>query len=126
MRPSNLKEVASSVVEGMSRSINRSAQPIEEESREGSRKGATYGELRDMLPTNGDADEEDRIFKEVGFDDTTEEADVFFRALEGDPGSSYIFEQTIGRSGGRKGSRKGATREEVIDEIFDGDEILYD
>lgn len=75
--------------------------------RRGSRKGLTYGELRDMLPTNGDADEEDRIFKEVGFDDTTEEADVFFRALEGDPGSSYIFEQTIGRSGGRKGSRKG-------------------
>lgn len=75
--------------------------------RRGSRKGLTYGELRDMLPTNGDADEEDRIFKEVGFDDTTEEADVFFRALEGDPGSSYIFEQTIGRSGGRKDSRKG-------------------
>ena len=216
MRPSNIKDVASSVVKGMSRSINRSAQPTEYQTREGrrkgsrkgatlvdgkspidylkmleelqgfpeereiiasgdenaaeeylkkdaqlnnqtyeeavrsiaeeydddsylggrkgsrkgshrgSRKGLTYGELRDMLPTNGDADEEDRIFKEVGFDDTTEEADVFFRALEGDPGSSYIFEQTIGRSGGRKGSRKGATREEVIDEIFDGDEILYD
>ena len=75
--------------------------------RRGSRKGLTYGELRDMLPTNGDADEEDRIFKEVGFDDTTEEADVFFRALEGDPGSSYIFEQTIGRAGGRRGSRNG-------------------
>lgn len=39
MRPSNLKDVAYSVVTGMSRSINRSAQPIEEESREGSRKG---------------------------------------------------------------------------------------
>lgn len=75
--------------------------------RRGSRKGLTYGELRDMLPTNGDADEEDRIFKEVGFDENTEEADVFFRALEGDPGSSYIFKETIGRSGGRKGSRKG-------------------
>ena len=75
--------------------------------RRGLRKGLTYGELRDMLPTNGDADEEDRIFKEVGFDDTTEEADVFFRALEGDPGSSYIFEQTIGRAGGRRGSRNG-------------------
>lgn len=75
--------------------------------RRGSRKGLTYGELRDMLPTDGDADEEDRIFKEVGFDETTEEADVFFRALEGDPGSSYIFEQTIGRAGVRKGSRKG-------------------
>lgn len=75
--------------------------------RRGLRKGLTYGELRDMLPTNGDADEEDRIFKEVGFDENTEEADVFFRALEGDPGSSYIFEETIGRSGGRKGSRRG-------------------
>ena len=41
MRPSNLKEVASSVVEGMSRSINRSAQPTEDQTREGSRKGAT-------------------------------------------------------------------------------------
>lgn len=39
MRPSNLEEVASSVVNGMSRSINRSAQTIEEETREGSRKG---------------------------------------------------------------------------------------
>ena len=93
-------------------------------SRRGSRKGLTYGELRDMLPTNGDADEEDRIFKEVGFDENTEEADVFFRALEGDPGSSYIFEQTIGRSGGRKGSRKGDGEEEDVEEVImneDGD-----
>lgn len=82
--------------------------------RRGSRKGLTYGELRDMLPTNGDADEEDRIFKEVGFDENTEEADVFFRALEGDPGSSYIFEQTIGRSGGRKGDGEEEDVEEVI------------
>ena len=94
------------------------------ESRRGSRKGLTYGELRDMLPTNGDADEEDRIFKEVGFDENTEEADVFFRALEGDPGSSYIFEQTIGRSGGRKGSRNGDGEEEDVEEVImneDGD-----
>ena len=93
-------------------------------SRRGSRKGLTYGELRDMLPTNGDADEEDRIFKEVGFDENTEEADVFFRALEGDPGSSYIFEQIIGRSGGRKGSRKGDGEEEDVEEVImneDGD-----
>ena len=92
--------------------------------RRGSRKGITYGELRDMLPTNGDADEEDRIFKEVGFDENTEEADVFFRALEGDPGSSYIFEQTIGRVGGRKGSRKGDGEEEDVEEVImneDGD-----
>lgn len=92
--------------------------------RRGSRKGLTYGELRDMLPANGDADEEDRIFKEVGFDDTTEEADVFFRALEGDPGSSYIFEQTIGRAGGRRGSRKGDGEEEDVEEVImneDGD-----
>ena len=90
-------------------------------SRRGSRKGLTYGELRDMLPTNGDADEEDRIFKEVGFDENTEEADIFFRALEGDPGSSYIFEQTIGRSGGRKGSRKGDGEEEEVIMNEDGD-----
>ena len=92
--------------------------------RRGSRKGLTYGELRDMLPTNGDADEEDRIFKEVGFDDTTEEADVFFRALEGDPESSYIFEETVGRAGGRKGSRKGDGEEEEVEEVImneDGD-----
>ena len=33
MRPSNLPEVASSVVKGMSRSINRSAQPTEDQTR---------------------------------------------------------------------------------------------
>lgn len=49
MRPSNLKEVASSVVEGMSRSINRSAKPTEDQTREGSRKGATREEVIDEV-----------------------------------------------------------------------------
>ena len=39
MRPSNLNEVASSVAEGMNRSLGRSVQPTEELKREGSRKG---------------------------------------------------------------------------------------
>ena len=58
MRPSNLKEVASSVVKGMSRSINRSAQTFEEETREGSRKGSpTHDNVYDMLEFMDDASE---------------------------------------------------------------------
>lgn len=45
MRPSNLKEVASSVVNGMSRSINRSAQPTEDQTQEDSRKGSSIQSL---------------------------------------------------------------------------------
>ena len=52
MRPSNLREVASSVVTGMSRSINRSAQPTEDqthEDRKGSRKGDSREEVIDEV-----------------------------------------------------------------------------
>lgn len=45
MRPSNLKEVASSVVKGMSRSINRSAQPSEDQTHKESREGSAIHSL---------------------------------------------------------------------------------
>lgn len=45
MRPINLQEVASSVVRGMSRSINRSAQPTEDQTHEESREGSAIQSL---------------------------------------------------------------------------------
>ena len=47
MRPSNLNEVAYSVVKGMDRSLGRSVQPTEDVTREGSRKGSRKGEVYD-------------------------------------------------------------------------------
>lgn len=77
MRPSNLKDVASSVVNGMSRSINRSAQPFEEETREGSRKGSpTHDHVYDMLEFIGDAsDVTDKYFDgyNTQFEDLSQE-----------------------------------------------------
>ena len=117
MRPSNLKEVASSVVSGMSRSINRSIQPVEEETREGSRTGSTLVDgkspieyikmLADVqeLPEKGELTE--------SFDD--ESAEDYLREEAEATGQSYeeyvrsIAEEFEdgGHLGGRKGSRKG-------------------
>lgn len=134
MRPSNLKEVASSVVEGMSRSINRSAQPIEEESREGSRKGATlvdgkspmdylkmleelqgFPEEREIIASGDEDAAEEYLKKDADINGQSYEEAV--RSIAEEYDDSYL--------GGRNGSRKGVSREEVIDEVFDGDEILY-
>ena len=135
MRPSNLNEVASSVVEGMSRSINRSAQPIEEESIEGSRKSDTlvdgkspmdylkmleelqgFPEERELIASGDENAAEEYLKKDAQINNQSYEEAVRSIAEEYDD-DSYL--------GGRNGSRKGATREEVIDEVFDGDEILY-
>lgn len=135
MRPRNLKDVSYSVVEGMSRSINRSAQPIEEESREGSRKGATivdgkspmdylkmleelqgFPEEREIIASGNENAAEEYLKKDAQINNQSYEEAV--RSISEEYGDdSYL--------GGRNGSRKGVSREEVIDEIFDGDEILY-
>lgn len=127
MRPSNLKEVASSVVSGMSRSINRSTQPIEEETREGSRKGSTLVDgkspmeyikmLADVqeLPEKGELAE--------SFDD--ESAEDYLREEAEATGQSYeeyvrsIAEEFEdgGHLGGRKGSRKGMDIDGFFPEI---------
>lgn len=65
MRPRNLNEVSSSVVTGMSRSINRSAQPTEDQTREGSRKGASREEVIDEV-FDGDGILYDEYLDEMG------------------------------------------------------------
>lgn len=143
MRPRNLTDVASSVVKGMSRSINRSAQPTEDQTREGRRKGSRRGatlvdgkspmdylkmleelqgfpEEREIIASGDEDAAEEYLKKDAQLNNQSYEEAVRSIAEEyGD--DSYLG----GRNGSRKGSRKGATREEVIDEIFDGDEILY-
>lgn len=141
MRPSNLPEVASSVVKGMSRSINRSAQPTEdqthEESREGSAIQSLSGSERQQLYNlidqrlKSEGKEWDYVYTVTGKD----YEDSAYSAFADMPENSdwvreLIMEISRDRNGcsdceDRKGSRKGDSREEVIDEVFDGDEILY-
>lgn len=115
MRPSNLKEVASSVVKGMSRSINRSAQPTEDQTRYGRRKGSRNVEVYDWdgIDFEAIAGELEKLGEdpwELNFDEIYDLAES--KGLTPDNFT-------------REGSRKGSKREEVIDEVFDGDEILY-
>lgn len=117
MRSRNLKDVAFSVVEGMSRSINRSAQPIEEESREGSRKGATivdgkspmdylkmleelqgFPEEREIIESGNENAAEEYLKKDAQINNQSYEEAVRSIAREYDD-DSYL--------GGRNGSRKG-------------------
>lgn len=113
MRPSNLKEVASSVVSGMSRSINRSTQSVEEETREGSRKGSTLVDGKSpmeyikMLADVQELPEKGELIE--SFDD--ESAEDYLREESEATGQSYEeYVRSIAEEfedGGRKGSRKG-------------------
>lgn len=115
MRPSNLQEVASSVVKGMSRSINRSAQPTEDQTREGRRKGSRKGEVYDWDGIDYEAIAGE--LEKLGEDPWVLDFDEIYDLAESKGLTPDNFT--------REGSRKGVTREEVIDEVFDGDEILY-
>ena len=97
MRPSNLKEVASSVVKGMSRSINRSAQPTEDQTREGSRKGEVYD--WDGIDYEAIAGE----LEKLGEDPWELDFDEIYDLAESKGLTPDNFT--------REGSRKGATRE---------------
>lgn len=117
MRPSNLKEVASSVVNGMSRSINRSAQPTEdqthEESRNGSRKGnsPTHDDIYDMINFIYDAYEVTEKYFD-GYDKTLNDLDSdqllsLVRDLKNrfpEEYQEYVDNVDGSYQGGRKGS----------------------
>lgn len=120
MRPSNLKEVASSVVNGMSRSINRSAQSIEEEFREGSRKGGRYQDALAKYSRDNNVYypmglSEDGAYDTLSYhaeaDDKT--LDDLISEIEGnapniyDEFASERLESMKGHKGSRNGSRKG-------------------
>lgn len=111
MRPSNLNEVASSIVKGMNRSLGSSVQPTEDVTREGSRKGSpTHDDVYDMLNHISDAysvtskyfDGYDKEFEDL----TEEELTKLAQELKSTFPEEYqdYVDNTIGSY---KGSRKG-------------------